>query len=110
MGALTTHGCGKSWKQRGNRTGHCSGCHETFEGLSLFDAHFDRSGLKLACRDPREMEFNGSPLEFDSTHGDGTWHEDRTKWRTRGEWGDEGATARDESDEALESDISEVER
>lgn len=82
MGALTTHGCGKSWKQRGNRTGHCSGCHATFEGLALFDAHFDRSGPKLACRDPREMKFNGEPLEFDGEHGDGAWHAARTFWRS----------------------------
>lgn len=31
--------CGKWWLQRGNRTGHCMKCHETFEGLTLFDAH-----------------------------------------------------------------------
>ena len=36
----TSHGaCGKTWKQRGNRTGHCAKCHETFEGVTLFDWH-----------------------------------------------------------------------
>lgn len=69
MTGLTTHGCGKSWRQRGNRTGHCSGCHETFEGLSLFDAH-RKGGV---CADPRKMVVNGAPLTFDGTHGDGSW-------------------------------------
>lgn len=70
VSTLTTHGeCGNSWKQRGNRTGHCSGCHETFEGLSLFDAH-RKGGV---CADPRQMVVNGAPLRFDGTHGDGSW-------------------------------------
>ena len=37
---MTTHGaCGKSWTQRGERTSHCGGCHETFGALSIFDKH-----------------------------------------------------------------------
>ena len=76
MTALTTHAaCGKSWKQRGNRTGHCSGCHKTFEGLSLFDAH-RRGGV---CADPREMKVGGLPLRFDGTHGDGSWWADTSR-------------------------------
>lgn len=67
----TTHGaCGKSWKQRGNRTGHCSGCHETFEGEALFDAHrstFDDGGR--GCLDPNEMTFRGSALRLEN----GSW-------------------------------------
>lgn len=31
--------CGHAWHQYGNRTGHCSGCHQTFEGSALFDWH-----------------------------------------------------------------------
>ncbi len=70
MTVLTTHGaCGKSWKQRGNRTGHCSGCHHTFEGITLFDLH-RRGGV---CADPRVMVVNDAPLTFDPTHGDGAW-------------------------------------
>ena len=82
MSRLTTHGCGKKWLQRGNRTGHCGGCHETFEGLALFDAHFDRSGGGLVCRDPREMTFRGEALVFDPAYGDGSWHATRTEWDT----------------------------
>lgn len=55
----TSHGqCGKTWKQRGNRTGHCSGCHETFEGLGLFDAHrYSVSETERGCKNPSEMEY-----------------------------------------------------
>jgi hypothetical protein len=71
---LTTHGCGKSWLQRGNETGHCGGCHQTFEGTALFDAHFRRlQDGRIECKDPAEMEFRGFPLTFDGTHGSGTW-------------------------------------
>lgn len=73
IAVLTTHAaCGKSWKQRGNRTGHCSGCHETFEGVTLFDLH-RRGGV---CADPKEMTVAGKPLRFDDTHGDGSWWSD----------------------------------
>lgn len=74
MTGLTTHGCGKSWRQRGNRTGHCGGCHETFEGGSLFDAHLvhEKDG-SLTHLDPRTMTFNRAPLVFDGSHGDGSW-------------------------------------
>lgn len=62
----TTHGaCGKTWRQRGNTTGHCGGCHETFEGISLFDAHFARpDGSTPVCRAPETMEHpRGYPLK-----------------------------------------------
>jgi hypothetical protein len=74
MTTLTTHGCGKSWKQRGSRTSHCGGCHETFEGLTLFDAHLvhEKDG-SLTHLDPRSMRFNGKPLKFDASYGDGAW-------------------------------------
>lgn len=68
---MTTHPkCGKSWRQRGNRTGHCAACHETFEGLALFDAHqlISRDG-KPVCRDPRRMTYRGEPLRL----VEGTW-------------------------------------
>lgn len=66
--------CGKSWIQRGNRTGHCAACHETFEGASLFDAHQrvspDGTGA-VTCSDPIEMEF---PKGFRLKQGPfGTW-------------------------------------
>lgn len=70
----TTHGaCGKTWKQRGNKTGHCSGCHETFEGLSLFDAHrhyLDPDKTVRGCKDPATMEYpKGWPLKLEN----GSW-------------------------------------
>ena len=50
----TRHGaCGRTWKQRGNRTGHCARCHETFEGVTLFDRHLNGTG----CHVPTEMEY-----------------------------------------------------
>lgn len=68
---IARHGaCGKSWPQYGNRTGHCGGCHETFEGLSLFDAH-QRSGPdgQPVCADPAGMEYpKGWVLRLDE-HG-----------------------------------------
>jgi hypothetical protein len=73
MTLLTSHAaCGKSWKQRGNRTGHCSACHHTFEGITLFDMH-RRGGV---CADPAVMTVGGLPLVFDGTHGDGAWSAD----------------------------------
>lgn len=78
MTPLTVHAaCGKSWKQRGNRTGHCSGCHETFEGVSLFDLH-RRGGV---CADPREMVVEGKPLTLNTTHGDGSWSADASRMK-----------------------------
>ena len=48
--------CRTEWRQRGNATGHCSGCHRTFHGLSAFDGHFtrDRSGGPV-CNDPASL-------------------------------------------------------
>ncbi len=68
---LTTHGqCGKSWIQRGNRTGHCSGCHETFEGLAVFDAHrYTNDAGQRACRNPADVKVGGEHLEM----VEGTW-------------------------------------
>lgn len=71
MSAVTTHGaCGKSWKQRGNRTGHCAKCHETFEGISLFDWHqlLTPDGAVI-CRDQSDVAW----IEKDLRLVDGTW-------------------------------------
>ena len=52
MATITRHGaCGQSWRQSGNRTGHCSGCHQNFDGLSAFDRH-RRDGK---CLDPASL-------------------------------------------------------
>ena len=71
MSDLTVHGaCGKTWHQRGNRTGHCSKCHETFEGLTLFDAHQRvlASG-QVDCLKASTMTWRGERLRLI----DGTW-------------------------------------
>lgn len=100
MRELTTHGCGKSWLQRGDRTGHCSACHNTFEGNTLFDAHFDRTGGDLICRDPAEMTINKEPLTFDPTHGDGSWSAPRSVFDPSRIWGKGGTSTRPEDSDA----------
>jgi hypothetical protein len=68
--ALTVHGaCGKTWHQRGNLTGHCGGCHETFEGLRVFDSHQRIDGGVVTCLDPATVMDRGVPLRLI----DGTW-------------------------------------
>lgn len=65
-GQLTSHGaCGKTWKQRGNRSGHCARCHETFEGLALFDWHqvFDSKG-GVICRNPDDPVWKDKGLRL----------------------------------------------
>lgn len=71
MAELTTHGaCGKSWRQRGNTTGHCARCHETFEGLGLFDWHQVVQGDgTVKCRDLR----SGAAIRRGLRLVDGTW-------------------------------------
>lgn len=83
----TSHGaCGKTWKQRGNRTGHCSACHETFEGETVFDAHriTDAAGNRV-CLDPGDVKYAGHLLRLEN----GTWRgprmsdEARERYRSR---------------------------
>ena len=53
MKNLTFHGeCGKAWLQVGNRTSHCSGCHETFSSLRAFDMHQRIKDGKNVCLPP----------------------------------------------------------
>lgn len=63
-----SHGaCGKSWVQRGNRTSHCSQCHETFEGITLFDRHQVRRDGVIVCLDPQALD--GARLVGDTWRG-----------------------------------------
>lgn len=47
--------CGARWTAR--TAAHCAavGCHRTFAGASLFDAHRRSIGDHGACRDPAEI-------------------------------------------------------
>lgn len=71
MGAIVKHPkCGKSWEQHGNRTGHCAKCHETFEGITAFDAHQHvNDDGSVTCRDPRTVKVSGTFLVL----RDGSW-------------------------------------
>jgi hypothetical protein len=63
--------CGKGWHQTGNRTGHCAKCHETFQGLTLFDWHQQiGDDGHVICRDMTgpESAAKGNRLV------DGVWH------------------------------------
>lgn len=52
MNTVGCGGCEVRWHQRGNSTGHCSGCHRTFDSLAAFDRHQTiRHGRNL-CHDP----------------------------------------------------------
>ena len=58
--------CGATWKQVGNQTGHCSGCHRTFASLAAFDAHF----RGVSCVDPALVtRSTGEPMFVAETGG-----------------------------------------
>ena len=64
------NGCQTTWIQRGNRTGHCAKCHESFEGVALFDAHLELHDDGSATHlDPAEMTYRKEPLRY----VDGSW-------------------------------------
>lgn len=48
-------GCGAVWRQRGNSSGHCTSCHETFRSLSAFKKHQRMHGPKNVCLHPTEV-------------------------------------------------------
>jgi hypothetical protein len=73
MSATVTHPkCGKSWTQHGNRTGHCAKCHETFEGITVFDMHqlIGEDG-RVTCRDPRTITIGKAKVPLRLV--DGSW-------------------------------------
>lgn len=77
-------GCDARWRPL--NACHCSACHRTFAGPTLFDLHrisdkrVDGHGV---CRDPAALTHRGDPLEL----RDGIWHssgmteEDRARQR-----------------------------
>lgn len=63
----TCGGCPIRWT--GLSTCHCSGCHRTFGGVSLFDSHRSVAGPHGSCRDPQTLRDHGEPLRLI----DGVW-------------------------------------
>lgn len=88
--------CGAVWKQRGDRTGHCSGCGQTFEGIKLFDAHQHITDTGVICLDPLSMKVAGRPLRL----VEGAW---RGAALPQGLFGTKAAPA-DDDDEVDEED------
>jgi hypothetical protein len=86
---IATHGeCGAEWQQSGNKTGHCSGCHRTFSGISTFDAHQRIVDGRNVCLDPAELiDKNGRPRfrTFTDKAGCEVWRS--AKERPKNSWG-----------------------
>lgn len=61
--------CAAIFRQRGERTSHCTSCHETFEGLTLFDAHFVDTANGRSCKKAATMKWRGVKLRL----VEGTW-------------------------------------
>ena len=66
------HGaCGKSWKQKGNKSGHCGNCHDTYYGITAFDAHQRLVDGRIVCRRD-ETTSTGRVLPW--------WQDDDAQW------------------------------
>lgn len=50
---ITCGGCAAEWTGAGKC--HCSGCHETFSGIGLFDRHRSRYGEHGSCKSPADL-------------------------------------------------------
>lgn len=61
-----THRCGKTVPDTGY---HCAGCHETFRGLTAFDAH--RVDFKCVIEPVKDPYATGKGFWLD---GKGLWH------------------------------------
>ena len=74
---IAHHGCGATWTQGGNRTGHCAGeCHRTFSSEEAFEAH-RKDGH---CLDPATLlKKDGSPAweTFTDSSGCLVWRSTR---------------------------------
>lgn len=51
----TCGGCASKWT--GTQPCHCSACHETFSGITTFDAHRQANAHRGKCRKPTRMGF-----------------------------------------------------
>lgn len=67
MAELITCRCGAAWS--GVSRCHCSGCHITWSGATLFDQHRWHKGGKDGCWPPGELTAQGKPL----VSRDGIW-------------------------------------
>lgn len=75
MTTMLTHPkCGKQFPH-GSRTGHCSGCCETFIGLEAFDAHQTPDGDRVRC----EIRPYETPADNGGTRY-GHWADERGYW------------------------------
>lgn len=50
---ITCGGCSVEWT--GDGRCHCSGCHNTFGGLTSFDAHRTQYGERGSCKKPEDI-------------------------------------------------------
>lgn len=83
--------CATTWHQAGNRTGHCSGCHRTFSGVTTFDAHQRIVNGRNVCLDPATLHDKNGDVRFRSF----TDRAGATVWRNAqdrpaGTWGPNG--------------------
>jgi hypothetical protein len=76
-GKPTVHGaCGQWWRQVGNQTGHCAGCHRTFASGRAFDRHHRIIEGRSVCVEPESLtRSDGLPLYESASDGLATvWH------------------------------------
>lgn len=67
--AITCSGCTNTWT--GVNRAHCSNCHATFSGPSLFDRHRHNRGEHGGCDDPAGIRAQSGELVMVSR--DGVW-------------------------------------
>ena len=74
MATITCPACRQTWKQHGNMSGHCAGCHRTFYGENAFDRHLihDRADGRPSHADPACVPAGKS--------GDRYWMDPEGQW------------------------------
>lgn len=81
MATFTHPKCGKKILNRGNKTGHCAKCCETFYGITAFDKHqrMNPDG-SVTCLDPASLGFvlqSDDHWHFPNPDGVKWWEKDR---------------------------------
>lgn len=71
------HKCNVIWRQSGNRTGHCSACHRTFDGVEAFDRHQTTHNGVVTCHDPLAHQTVNYTIRF----GEGPYDKDLIYYR-----------------------------